>query len=153
MFGNACAGIRGIGHIAGDVLMRAAAILALLLAVSLTACQSPMNKTTKWAGVISGGGGGCISFSIEMTIDKDGGIVGEAAHHATGTVWDVSGMVDKSNFVNIRIEDIGDVARSRAVGKLPWLTLAGHLTGSSLSIAQPSSRSCDPPRSGVLKRL
>ncbi len=107
--------------------------------------------TTKWGGVISGGG--CSSFSIEMAIDKDGGIVGEAMHHATGTMWAVSGMVGKSNFVNMRIEDVGDVARSQAVGKVPWLTLAGHLTGSSLSIAQPSSRSCDPPRSGALKRL
>ncbi len=124
-------------------------LFAILLGVVVAGCAEP--RSTKWTGVISGGG--CSSFSIEMTIDKDGGIVGEAAHHATGTVWDVSGMVDKSNFVNIRIEDIGDVARSRAVGKLPWLALAGHLTGSSLSIAQPSSRSCDPPRSGVLKRL
>ena len=124
-------------------------LFVILFGVGVAACAQP--RTTEWAGVISGGG--CSSFSIEMTIDKDGGIVGEAAHHATGTVWDVSGMVDKSNFVNIRIEDIGDVARSRAVGKIPWLTLAGDLTGSSLSIAQPSSRSCDPPRSGVLKRL
>ena len=102
-------------------------------------------RTTEWAGVISGGGERCTSFSIEILIDEDGGIVGEATLHRTKKrpriVWDVSGTVDKSNSVYMRIVDIdpGD------------LTLVGRLTGSSISIAQPSSRRCDPPRSGVLK--
>ena len=120
-------------------------LFAILLGVGVAACAQP--RTTEWAGVISGGGEDCTSFSIEILIDKDGGIVGEAALHRKKQrpriVWDVSGRVSASNSVNMRIEDIGPVD----------LTLVGHVTGSSLSIAQPSSRRCDPPRSGVLKRL
>ncbi len=120
-------------------------LFAILLGVGVAACAQP--KTTEWAGIISGGGERCTSFRIEIFIDKDGGIAGEAALHRTKkrprSVWDVSGRVDKSNSVKMWIEDIGPV----------WLTLVGHLTGSSLSIAQPASRRCDPPRSGVLKRL
>ncbi len=120
-------------------------LFAMLLGIGVVACAQP--RTTEWAGVISGGGASCTSFSIEILIGDDGGIVGEATLHRTKTtpriVWDVSGKVDKSNFVNMRIEDLepGD------------LTLLGQLTGSSISIAQPSSRRCDPPRSGILKRL
>ena len=127
-------------------------LFAILLGVVVAACASP--RTTEWAGAISGGG--CYGFSIEITIDRDGVMVGKATHHARGTLWDVSGMVHKTGFVymRLRVHDPQEEARIRARGyNIPWVTLEGHLTGSSLSIAQPSSRACDPPRSGVLKRL
>ena len=138
------------GLLIGEQQM-ARVLFAILLGVCVAACAQPTTtekpRTTEWSGVISGGGESCTSFSIEIVIDKDGGIVGEATLHRTKTrpriVWDVSGRVGNSNSVNMRIEDIGPLG----------FTLVGHLTGSSLSIAQPSSRRCDPPRSGVLKRL
>ena len=120
-------------------------LLAILLGVSVAASAQP--STAEWAGIISGGGQRCTSFKIEILIDEDGEIVGKATLNRTKKrpriVWDVSGRVDKSNSVEMWIEYF----------ELEWLTLVGHLTDSSLSIAQPSSGRCDPPRSGVLKRL
>ena len=105
----------------------------------------------QWTGVISGGG--CSSFSIDLTVDKDGVIAGKATDGSRGVLWDVGGTVDQSGSVYLRMElDDPQHEKLLAQGYTPWMVLTGHLSGPRLSIAQPTSGHCDPPRSGVLKR-
>ncbi len=127
-------------------------VFAILLGVVVAACAEP--RTTKWTGVISGDGRGCDSFGIEITIDKDGDIGGKATDESRGLVSNVWGLVGKSGSVFMHIER--RYHQHEALigrGHIPFVQLYGQLTGSSLSIAQASSVHCDPPRSGVLKRL
>ena len=125
-------------------------LFTILLGVGVVACAQP--RTMEWAGVISGGG--CTSFSIELNVDKDGAISGKATDESRGVLWDVGGEVDDSGAVYMRMEfDDPQTKTLSAQGYTPWMVLTGHLNGSSISIAQPTSKVCDPPRSGVLKRL
>ncbi len=137
------------GGVGGEEMARM--LIAILLGVVVAACALP--KDTEWAGVISGGG--CYGFSIEITIDNDGVIVGKATHHHRGELWAVTGMVHKSGNVYMRVVAQEQHQRDRlfARGYSDWMVYTGQLTGNALFIAQRTSQVCDPPRRGVLNRL
>ena len=132
-------------------------LFAILLGVVVAACEGlgfgpgtepvaesiPESRTTEWAGVISRAG--CDSYTIEITIDENGGIFGIAKHHAAGTLWNVSGV-----FLSRSIHIVIEAPAQRYV---PTLTLVGRLIGSGIQIAEPTSLDCVPGRSGILERV
>ncbi len=118
-------------------------------------------RTTVFAGVFAGDitGGGCYGFGIEINIDREGVIVGQArVLQGRGTVWDVKGVVHGDGSLDMRLTYLAPLGEPHDFGRRGGglVLIEGNLSGSRITIAHVrgwNGKRCDPPRSGVLERL
>ncbi len=152
-------------------------LCAILLGVVVAACAEPRTTVfggpgptasgpmikweSRYAGLYTGDitGGGCYGFGIEINIDREGVIVGQArVLQGRGTVWDVKGVVHGDGSLDMRLTYLAPLGEPHDFGRRGGglVLIEGNLSGSRITIAHVrgwNGKRCDPPRSGVLERL